>query len=69
MNEEELKKPKAKARPLDDLLSLRSKPFADWKEERLYLRDKWGVQGRRVDLSADDSSESSSEDAKEDDPK
>ena len=34
---------------LDDLLSLRGKPFADWKEERLYLREKWGMQGRKVD--------------------
>jgi hypothetical protein len=35
-------------RPLDDLLSQRGKPFADWKEERKYLRDKWGMQGRQV---------------------
>ena len=35
-------------RPLDDLLSLRGKPFSDWKEERKYLRDKWGMQGRQV---------------------
>ena len=34
---------------LDSLLSLRGKPFADWKEERLYLREKWGVQGRKVE--------------------
>lgn len=34
---------------LDNLLSLRGKPFADWKEERLYLREKWGVQGRKVE--------------------
>ena len=34
---------------LDELLSLRGKPFADWKEERLYLREKWGVQGRKVE--------------------
>ena len=34
-------------RPLDDLLSQRGKPFADWKEERKYLRDKWGMQGRQ----------------------
>jgi hypothetical protein len=39
-----------KEKPLDDLLSLRGKPFADWKEERKYLRDKWGVQGRQVDF-------------------
>lgn len=35
-------------KPLDDLLSLRGKPFADWKEERKYLRDKWGMQGRQI---------------------
>ena len=34
---------------LDELLSLRGKPFADWKEERLYLREKWGMQGRQVE--------------------
>ena len=33
---------------LDELLSLRGKPFADWKEERLYLRSKWGMQGQKV---------------------
>jgi hypothetical protein len=33
---------------LDKLLSLRGKPFADWKEERLYLRGKWGMQGQKV---------------------
>jgi hypothetical protein len=35
-------------RPLDELLSLRGKPFADWKEEREYLRRKWGKQGKRI---------------------
>lgn len=34
---------------LDELLSLRGKPFADWQEERLYLRKKWGMQGREVE--------------------
>ena len=34
---------------LDKLLSMRGKPFADWKEERKYLREKWGMQGRQVD--------------------
>jgi hypothetical protein len=34
---------------LDDLLSLRGKPFSNWKEERLYLREKWGMQGRQVE--------------------
>ena len=35
---------------LDNLLSLRGKPFANWKEERLYLREKWGMQGRKVEV-------------------
>ena len=37
--------------PLDDLLSLRGKPFSDWKEERRYLREKWGEQGKKIDLA------------------
>lgn len=40
--------------PLDDLLSLRGKPFANWKEERLYLREKWGMQGRQVEVQESD---------------
>jgi len=53
-------------RPLDELLSLRGKPFADWKEEREYLRRKWGEQGKRVEPGpgmgepADESSETDS---------
>lgn len=39
---------------LDDLLSLRGKPFADWKEERKYLREKWGEQGKKVELTDKD---------------
>jgi hypothetical protein len=39
---------------LDDLLSLRGKPFSDWKEERLYLREKWGMQGRKVEFQESD---------------
>jgi len=35
---------------LDELLSMRGKPFADWKEERKYLREKWGIQGRQVEV-------------------
>ena len=35
MTEEE--KNKTDDQPLDDLLSMRAKPFADWKEERIYL--------------------------------
>jgi len=38
---------------LDDLLSMRGKPFTDWKEERLYLRDKWGMQGKEVNFDTD----------------
>lgn len=38
----------ARSRPLDKLLSKRSKPFRDWKEEREYLRRKWGPQGKRI---------------------
>mgnify|MGYP001164309306 FL=1 len=41
-------KPKP-SKDLDKLLSVRGKPFADWKEERKYLREKWGMQGRQVD--------------------
>ena len=41
---------KREGQPLDDLLSLRGKPFADWKEERKYLREKWGEQGKKIDL-------------------
>lgn len=47
MNEKE-NKPKD-SEELDKLLSMRGKPFADWKEERKYLREKWGMQGRQVD--------------------
>ena len=39
---------------LDNLLSLRGKPFSDWKEERLYLRQKWGMQGRKVEVQESD---------------
>ena len=35
---------KEEEKPLDDLLSLQGKPFKDWKEERKYLREKWGMQ-------------------------
>ena len=35
---------------LDELLSMRGKPFVDWKEERKYLREKWGIQGRQVEV-------------------
>lgn len=48
-------------RPLDDLLAMRGKPFADWKEEREYLRRKWGEQGKRVEPGS--ASEQASPDA------
>ena len=35
---------------LDNLLSLRGKPFADWKEERKYLQNKWGKQGQQISV-------------------
>ena len=52
MSEED--KNKTGDQPLDELLSLRGKPFADWKEERKYLREKWGEQGKKVDLTDED---------------
>ena len=46
---------KSVERPLDELLSKRSKPFRDWKEEREYLRQKWGPQGKQINpLDADE---------------
>tara|TARA_B100001123_G_C14719627_1_gene792516 strand:- start:304 stop:585 length:282 start_codon:yes stop_codon:yes gene_type:complete len=42
------KEQKSEQRPLDELLSKRSKPFSDWKEEREYLRRKWGPQGKQI---------------------
>ena len=42
------KEQKSTERPLDELLSKRSKPFRDWKEEREYLRQKWGPQGKQI---------------------
>ena len=33
---------------LNDLLSMKGKPFADWKEERKYLQNKWGKQGQKI---------------------
>ena len=47
MNQEEDKKEEIEH--LDELLSMRGKPFADLKEERKYLRDKWGMQGRQIE--------------------
>ncbi len=52
--------------PLDDLLSLRGKPFSDWKEERNYLREKWGEQGKKVDLAEKESTGDEKSEKKED---
>ena len=52
------KEQKTTERPLDELLSKRSKPFRDWKEEREYLRQKWGPQGKQfnpLDTDEEDS--------------
>ena len=46
-------KTKVGERPLDNLLAMRGKPFADWKEEREYLRRKWGEQGKQVSPNPD----------------
>ena len=51
---EETSKPVNDGKELDNLLSLRGKPFANWKEERLYLREKWGMQGRKVESQESD---------------
>ena len=34
---------------IDDLLSMRGKPFANWKEENKSLQEKWGAQGRQLE--------------------
>ena len=52
--EEESSQPSNDGKELDNLLSLRGKPFANWKEERLYLREKWGMQGRQVEVQESD---------------
>ena len=52
--------------PLDDLLSLRGKPFSDWKEERKYLREKWGEQGKKIDLTEKESIDDEKSEKKED---
>ena len=51
---EETSQPVNDGKELDNLLSLRGKPFANWKEERLYLREKWGTQGRKVEFQESD---------------
>ncbi len=49
---------------LDDLLSMRGKPFADWKEERKYLREKWGMQGRQIEVDPPESDHNEKEEKK-----
>ena len=61
MNSEEDKKQESEN--LDELLSMRGKPFADWKEERKYLRDKWGVQGRQIEADSNDRKQNKQEDS------
>ena len=41
--------------------------YKDWKEERKYLRDKWGMQGKELQLDSEESGdqESKPENAKE----
>ena len=52
MNHEEENSPSTDE--LDALLSMRGKPFADWREERRYLREKWGEQGKKMLLDDED---------------
>ena len=49
---------------LDKLLSMRGKPFADWKEERKYLREKWGMQGRQVEVEPAETDQNENEENK-----
>ena len=60
MNQEEDKK--QESRDLDELLSMRGKPFADWKEERKYLREKWGMQGRQIVVEPNNLKQTNQED-------
>ena len=45
---------------LNKLLSMRGKPFSDWKEERKYS-GKWGMQGRQIDPNSTNQKESNQE--------
>ena len=60
MNQEEDKKQESK--DLDELLSIRGKPFVDWKEERKYLREKWGMQGRQIVVEPNNLKQTNQED-------
>ena len=46
---------------LGDLLAMRGKPFKDWKEERKYLQEKWGKQGRQINTKKGVNSEYSAD--------
>ena len=46
---------------LGELLAMRGKPFSDWKEERKYLQEKWGKQGRQIDTKKGVNSEYSAD--------
>ena len=61
MNPEEDKKQETE--DLDELLSMRGKPFVDWKDERKYLRDKWGMQGRQIEAEQSNQTQSNQEDS------
>jgi len=54
---------KREGEDLDELLSMRGKPFADRKEERKYLREKWGMQGRQIDADPNNQNQTNQEDS------
>ena len=61
MNPEEDKKQETE--DLDELLSMRGKPFVDWKEERKYLREKWGMQGRLIEVEPSNQKQTNQEES------
>ena len=61
MNPEEDKK--QETADLDELLSMRGKPFVDWKEERKYLREKWGMQGRLIEAEPSNQKQTNQEES------
>ena len=43
------KKPENESEPEETIVNLdRNKPYKNWKDERLHLREKWGEQGRKI---------------------
>ena len=46
---------------LGELLAMRGKPFKDWREERKYLQEKWGKQGRQINTKKEVNSEYSAD--------